>query len=230
MKEAGIPICIDEHQIGGSESVLVAPMGTEQLGVYIGEGMTAVPKRLAEKIWRWEFVDMGELLPDGWAQGKSEEGAGSSLALTRMKRQVTDVNTWVQCFAVYTSVHSRKHPEVVPELLAYMVSIMKAGSKYAGLAWVLYDSAYRRQAASTENRKWSSVNPSLYSVCFTGKALSGPRCSLCASAEHVVRDCPFSTKSDIERTLEAVMTVCAPRASGVGSGLKQHTDGSVPEV
>ena len=100
MKEAGIPICIDEHQIGVSESVLVAPMGTEQLGVYIGEGMTAVPKRLAEKIWRWEFVDMGELLPDGWAQGKSEEGAGSSLALTRMKRQVTDVNTWVQCFAV----------------------------------------------------------------------------------------------------------------------------------
>ena len=55
MMEAGIPICIDEHQIGGSESVLVAPMGTEQLGVYIGEGMTTVPKRLAEKIWRWNM-------------------------------------------------------------------------------------------------------------------------------------------------------------------------------
>ena len=72
-----------------------------------------------------------------------------------------------------------------------------------------------------------------YSVCFTGKALSGPRCSLCASAEHAVRDCPFY----IERTLEAVMTVCAPRAGGVGGGgggggaeLEQHTDGSVLEV
>ena len=104
----------------------------------------------------------------------------------------------------------------MPELLAYMVSIMKAGSKYAGLAWVQYNFAYHQQAASTENRKRSSVNPSLYSVCFTGKALSGPRCSLCVSAEHAVRYCSFSTKSDIERTLEAVMTVCAPRAGGVG--------------
>ena len=140
---------------------------------------------------------MGELLPDGWSQGKSEEGAaGSSMALTRRKRQVTDVNTWVQCFAVYSSVLSRKHPEVVPELLAYMVSIMKAGSEYAGLAWAQYDSAYRRQAASTGNRRWSGVNPSLYSVCFTGKALSGPRCSVCASGDHAVKDCRSRTSSE----------------------------------
>ena len=50
---------------------------------------------------------MGELLPDGWAQGKIEDGiAGSSMVLTRRKRQVTDVNTWVQCFVVYSSVLS----------------------------------------------------------------------------------------------------------------------------
>ena len=44
-----------------------------------------------------------------------------------------------------------------------------------------------------------------YSVCFTGKALSGPRCSLCASAEHAVRDCPFY----IERTLEQARRLVA---------------------
>ena len=36
-----------------------------------------------------------------------------------------------------------------------------------------------------------------------------------ASTEHAVRDCPFS---DIEWTLEAVMTACALRAGGVGGG------------
>ena len=107
---------------------------------------------------------------------------------------------------------------MVPKLLAYMVSIMNAGSEYTGLAQAQYDSAYRRQAASTGNRRWSGVNPSLYSVCFTGKALSRPRCNVCASGYHVVKDCPFSTKSDIEQTLEAVMSVCAPRVGGPGSG------------
>lgn len=97
--------------------------------------MTLVPKKFAKTIWGWEFVDMGELLPDSWAQGKSEDGAaGSVMALTCRKCQVTNVNTWVQGFVVYTSVLSLKHPEVVPKLLAYMVSIMKVGSKYAGLA------------------------------------------------------------------------------------------------
>ena len=62
---------------------------------------------------------------------------------------------------------------------------------------------------------WGEPLP-LYSVCFTGKALSGTRCSVCASSDHVVKDCPFSTKSDIERTLEVVMSVCTPRAGGVG--------------
>ena len=46
-----------------------------------------------------------------------------------------------------------------------------------------------------------------------------------------MRDCPFSTKLDIERTLEAVMTVVSPSSrGGGGAGLKQQTDGSVPEV
>ena len=78
MEVAGIPICANEQLIGGSgleqvmrsNSVFVTPTCTEQLGIYVGEGMTPVQKKLADKIWRWEFVDMGELLPDSWTQGK----------------------------------------------------------------------------------------------------------------------------------------------------------------
>ena len=45
---------------------------------------------------------------------------------------------WVQCFEVNASVHSRKYPEVVSELLTYMVSVMKADSE-----WAQYDSTKR---------------------------------------------------------------------------------------
>ena len=60
---------------------------------------------------------------------------------------------------------------------------------------------------------WSRINPSLYSVCFTGKAQGIPRCSTCASIDHMVRDCPFSAKSDLERTLEVVFAACTAKSN-----------------
>lgn len=36
-------------------------------GVYMGDGIPAVPVKLAAKIRRGEFVDMGELLPEFWS-------------------------------------------------------------------------------------------------------------------------------------------------------------------
>jgi len=33
-------------------------------GVYVGDGLPPVPQKLADKIHRWEFIDMGKLLPE----------------------------------------------------------------------------------------------------------------------------------------------------------------------
>ena len=52
----------------------------------------------------------------------------NALGLARRKCQVTGTNTLIQYFAMFTSVMSQKYPETVPELLAYMVSIMKVNS------------------------------------------------------------------------------------------------------
>ena len=35
-------------------------------GVYVGERVAPVPKNVAEKIWRWDFVEMSELLQEFW--------------------------------------------------------------------------------------------------------------------------------------------------------------------
>ena len=40
----------------------------EQAGVYVGEGLPPVSMRLAQRVWRWEFVDMVEMLPELWAR------------------------------------------------------------------------------------------------------------------------------------------------------------------
>ena len=91
---------------------------TSVTGVYVGEGLPPVPKRLADKILSWAFVDMAEMLPEFWVDPKADDG-GSKRSQPRRASQVTDIFTWLQCYSGYVSVLATRFPEVVPELLAY---------------------------------------------------------------------------------------------------------------
>ena len=114
-------------------------------GVYVGEGLPPVPMKIAVKIRRGEFIDMGELLPKFWAPPWENDPQTKSEAKTRQARLVQDIFRWIQCFGTYVSVMAPLHPERVPELMAYQAMIVRASQDYAGLAWVHYDSAFRRQ-------------------------------------------------------------------------------------
>ena len=127
-------------------------------GVYVGEGMPPVPPKLAAKIRRWEFVDMAEMLPEYWSSTKSEDEDQKRVP-PRRTRQVTDIFTWIQCFASYTSVLAGHYVECVPEMMAYLVIITRVSQDFSGLAWVRYDASFRHQAAITGNRKWLQINP-----------------------------------------------------------------------
>ena len=166
----------------------------------IETGLLPVPAKLAEQITRWEFVDMAEIVPVLWPLPKVSEGRGN-----RPKQQVQDINIWLQCFATFMTVMASKFPEHTPQLLAYMVTILKASQEYEGTAWAAYDVAYRQQAASTGHKQWSEVNASLYAVCFTGKGKRSQRCEVCLSAAHRTADCPAN--EDEERDLADRMRV-----------------------
>ncbi len=116
-----------------------------------------------------------------------------------------DVDVWLQCFAVFVSVVSKDFPEAVPELMAYMGSIIRASQEYEGAAWAAYDAAFRRQAAAAGQREWSKVNASLCSICFTGKACRSLRCDLCMSASHRTAECYCMDEDpDMARRVKAV--------------------------
>ncbi len=176
-------------------------------GAYVGEGLPPVPPRLVEKIVRREFVDMGELLPEFVDDGDRKE------ARTRRSRQVTDIFTWLQCFGSYVS----SKPHLIPELMAYMGTIIRVSQDYAGLAWVRYDAAFRRQAALTYNDHWSTINTTIYTMCFTGMTSATKRCKLCFASSHSERECaqrgdPDPDLADRLRNLEAaVVAIARPR-------------------
>ena len=106
---------------------------------------------------------------------------------------------------------SAKHPEAVPELMSYMVAIIWASEDYVNLAWVLYDAAYWHQATANNNRTWSRINPSLFSLCFMGKARTANRCDLCLAASHATKDCTLVAEGDpdLPSRLKVVESVVA---------------------
>ena len=71
------------------------------------------------------------------------------------------------------------HPSATLELLAYMLTIIKASQQYYGLYWRAYDSA-------TGNRTWSRLDTEF----FTGRARLVSACSVCDSLSHPTEDCP----------------------------------------
>ena len=102
---------------------------------------------------------------------------------------MTDIFTWPQCFCSFVSVHAQPTPALIPELMAYMATIVRVSQDYPGLAWVRYDAAFRQRAALTGDTRWSTINPTLYTICFTRVTTSTSRCKLCFATSHTEKEC-----------------------------------------
>ena len=204
--------------------VLKLPVG----GAYVGEGMPPVPAKLAARIRRWEYVEMGELLPEFWIGSKAEEG--ELKIRTRQGQKVSNIFTWLQSYGLYVAVLAPSEPQVIPELMAYMGLILSVSQDYEGLGWVRYDSAFRRQAALTGNKKWSVVNATLFAMNFSGRMAGTKRCELCYATTHTERDCPQGGNSDPDlrdqlRNLEsALLAIAKPSATRPQSSAPRASD------
>ena len=70
-------------------------------------------------------------------------------------------------------VVATRSPHRIPELLAYLIQIVRVNQEFEGSGWAVYDETFRRQAAVSGNQQWSKLNASLFSLCFTGRTQNG---------------------------------------------------------
>ena len=110
--------------------------------IYMGEGLPPVPPQLVESIERGDSIEMCELIPEYWMVQKEEEASAQRMTRNRGRKQSQDILVWAQCFTMYVAVVSGRWPRRVPEMMAYMINIIKASQEYESLAWFLYDKAY----------------------------------------------------------------------------------------
>ena len=168
----------------------VGCVATPYVGSHCGEGLLPMPEKLTQKIIRLEFVEMRDLMPETWLM-EEEDSRKNMLSFPRKRAApVTDILQWLQCFAAMVGVLSRAYPTMVPEFMSYQATIIKCARDFHGPAWAQYDRAYRRQVAQTKDLRWSRLNPTLYSLCFAGKAKRLVVCAHCLSDSHATDQCP----------------------------------------
>ena len=167
--------------------------------VLIDQGIPTILKYLLQKVRRWEFIELSELLPSA---NQSDNASTTSSPAPRFslfpgceivrpkKRQIVSITDWVQAFLVYTTTLVSEYPEATVQLLAYMLTIIKASQQYDGLYGHSYDTNYRITAAASGNHDWSRLDTDLYTRFFTGHAKPMSACFICNSLSHAARDCP----------------------------------------
>ena len=162
---------------------LTIPPANDSSMMCVGEGLPPVPRALVDKIVAWRFIEMSEMLLEYWVLGKDDNDPKKAKA--KRPKRITVFHMWLQCFTTYAGILGQHHPAFIPELMAYITTISTAVQDFDGQAWVRYDTAYRRWVAASGNLRWSSVNPSIYAMCFTGRASVRARCDLCLRLGHL---------------------------------------------
>ncbi len=170
-----------------SPSVFAPPLPTAPQAL-APSGVT-VPPKLAQKIWRGEFIEMAELLPDklGMSDAANVINAAREEKKTRSKR-VSSILQWVECFHAYIGVVIQQQPDRAHDLLAYASTIVHAARKYKGDGWATYDRNFRKRAAAHPREKWGELNTPLWTLAFCN-AEPKEHCNLCFSLDHTTTAC-----------------------------------------
>ena len=157
-------------------SSTVAKQALMPAGMFMGDSMFPLPENLRRKILNLEYIEMADLRPEAWML--EEEFTDKTLAalFKHRKEPVTDILVWVQCYASLVAVLAQQYPTQTPQFIAYLATIVRAHRNFEGLGWVVYDTAYRRQAAARKDLNWAHIDASLYNTLFTGRARATPRC------------------------------------------------------
>ena len=122
---------------------------------------------------------MAELLPEQLHQTSSTLTTTNVVIIPeaahrRKKRQILDIDSWVQVYTIYMLALRPYHPEYP--------------------AWLHYDTEFRRWAAANQYTQWSQIHPQFYAFAFTGRGIAVGWCPICQidGGNHTY-DCPRFT-------------------------------------
>ena len=93
----------------------------------LGEAVPVVPPRLVKRILKPTYVDMADLLKDNMEVERHRAllELGTNYPATRVtRREIPDVQSWLQSFSLFAAVICSKFPQKSRELFAYQCFIV----------------------------------------------------------------------------------------------------------
>lgn len=170
-------------------SSLVGMASTGEDGpVVLGSSTIPIPWKLAERIWKGEYVPVADLLPETLRSTGEDEEERKKRKKKNGKDGVQTIATWVLGFSAYMGVMAKKHPEKVADMMDYMAQIVQASRQFKGAPWAKYDTAHRMQAAATKREGLSLVDTTLWVITFA-QAEAKEACKWCDSYDHHSYSC-----------------------------------------
>ena len=174
-----LPSLLPEGSTGKDLSSLLSGLKSSASTTVIAEGIPPIATKLLEKIQRWEYVDLSDLLSE--ASSKVDDMptyttqnqvilVQSVDQIKRKKKQILDIETWLQAFSIYAAAltaHSSTSKEESTGLLAHMYLVTQISRDLRGSQWYRYDKEFREWAAAKNLRVWGTLNLAIYGRCLS---------------------------------------------------------------
>ena len=143
----------------------------------LGAGLPSVSTKLVSKMESRAFIEMADLLPEWLGTYYSNKEPK-----TRAKKPTfTNIMEWLQCFAAYAAVWCQKQPQHIRDFMGYQALIIEAYMVYKGDCWMGYKYHLWQITASQLDRSWTSIDPMLWNLVFSGQAKLHDVCTASAS-------------------------------------------------
>ena len=127
---------------------------------------THVDEAMRKKIQRFEFIELGRLLPRNRGSDDDHQRLeiinrnGMSYLSPVSDRETNNIHSyakWEQAFRIYTNIVTTKFPNKATELLQYSHTIQTASSAYSWENVQAYDKEFRRHIARHPYRSWRVI-------------------------------------------------------------------------
>ena len=153
--------------------VIQYPLPMKSSTVVVAEGIPPVTCRLIEKVRKWEYINLADLLKDHNSSDQLIVVNGQVLSVPDQKprnsnRVITDIFTWLQAYNIFTAIllsAEETTKEEAAGLVAHSYLILQMSKDLQGSQWLQYDQNFREWAAAKGIRKWGELNFSIYGRC-----------------------------------------------------------------
>ena len=133
-----------------------------------GVNITAtVPQQLKEKIWRDEYIQLSQLLPQQSTRFTEaftlalcpETNNQLGFRLAKPKPKTLTLQQWEDCFLTYMAVYADRHKDVTSDMCTYMRDVKEIGRRNGNFLY--YDEQFRQERATT-HCSWAAVHNGLH--------------------------------------------------------------------